>query len=293
VGWGLYNIPLNLSVLGQTLDQWQVDTLYNAAGTAPVTGPAASFFVEPAGGLRTLQQPYFDISRAGYEQEIGGNTLVKVELLARNEHHGLVFETLAPGQIGSNFLLQSTRRDKYRGATISARHTFANTAEFFASYTRSSARTDQALDPMLGALYFAPQQPAPLSWDTPNRLLTWATVPTPIWGILFTYLFEYRSGYPYSVINQQQFLVGAPNSQRFPDFASLTIGLEKKFTFEHRVFAARIVAVNILGRQNPDVVINNADAPPCSNVVTTGCFGKFEGGQGRAFTARLRFVGRR
>ena len=284
IGWGMYNIPLNLSVIGQTYDQWQVDTLYNATGTAPVQGPAASFFVQPPGGLPSLRQPYFDIASAGWQQRFGENTLVSLELLARDGHHELAYETVSPGNIGSNFLLHSTRRDKYRAATISARHAFGNGTVLFGSYTRSKASTDQDLDPVLGQLYFAPQQPGPLSWDAPNRVLTWGSVPTPIWGILFTYFFEYRTGYPYSAINQQQFLVGPPNSLRFPDYASLTIGLEKKFGFSHRVFAVRVAVVNILGRQNPDVVVNNVDAPN---------FGTFTGGQGRAVTARLRFVGRR
>jgi hypothetical protein len=284
IGWGMYNVPLNLSVIGQAYDQAQVDTLYNAAGTTPIAGPAISRFILPANGLTSLQQPYFDIASAGYEQKIGANTLVKLELLARNEHHGLVYETLSPGQIGSDFLLQTSRRDKYRGVTISARHTFANTTEVFGSYTRSRASSDQVLDPVLGSLYFAPQQAGPLLWDAPNRFLQWASVPTPIWGILFTDLFEYRTGYPYSAVNQQQFLVGAPNSYRFPSYASLTIGFEKKFTFKDRVFAARLSVVNIFGRQNADVVVNNVDAPN---------FGTFEGGQGRAVTARLRFVGRK
>ena len=283
IGWGMYNIPLNLSLIGQTYDQWQVDTLYNATGTTPVDGPAASFFLRPPGGLPSLEQPYFDIASAGWQQRFGENTLVSLELLARDGHHELVYETESPGSIGSNFLLQTTRRDKYRAATISARHTFSNGTILFGSYTRSKANTDQDLDPMLGQLYFAPQQPGPLSWDAPNRLLTWGSVPTPIWGILFTYFFEYRTGYPYSVINQQQFLVGPPNSQRFPDYRSLTIAVEKKFGFSHRVFAVRVAVVNILGRQNPDVVVNNIDAPN---------FGAFSGGQGRAVTARLRFVGR-
>jgi len=283
VGWGMYNIPLNLSLIGQTYDQWQVDTLYNATGTTPVDGPAASFFVRPTGGLASLQQPYFDIASAGWQQRLGENTLLSLELLARDGHHELVYETESPGNIGSNFLLLTTRRDKYRAVTISARHTFSNGTLLFGSYTRSKATTDQDLDPMLGQLYFAPQQPGPLSWDAPNRLLTWGSVPTPIWGILFTYFFEYRTGYPYSVINQQQFLVGPPNSLRFPDYASLTIAVEKKFGFNHRVFAVRVAVINILGRQNPDVVVNNIDAPN---------FGAFSGGQGRAVTARLRFVGR-
>jgi hypothetical protein len=281
IGWGLYNIPLNLSVIGQTQDQQQVDTLYDATGTVATSGPATSQFVLPSSGLK---QAYFDIASAGWQERFGSNTLVSVELLARDEHHGLVYETENPGTIGSVFLLQSSRRDKYRGATISARHTFANGAMLYGSYTRSRASSDQLLDPTLGAMYFAAQQPGALTWDAPNRVLSWGSIPTPVWGILFTYFFEYRTGYPFNVVNQQQFLIGAPNAERFPDYANLTIGLEKKFRFRGYLFAVRVAVINILGRENPDVVVNNVDAP---NFLT------FSGGQGRAVTARLRFIERK
>ena len=285
IGWGIYNVPLNLSVLGQAQDQQQVDTLYNPATGAVIAGPATSTFTMPAHGL---QQPFFDITSAGWQERIWKKTIVSVELLARNGHRELAFETSNPGQIGGVFLLQSTRRDKYRGATIAARHTFEKGAVLFASFTRSRANTDQALDPFLGALYFAPQQGAPLLWDAPNRALSWGTVPTPLWGIDFAYLFEYRTGYPFSVVDQQQFLIGAPNRQRFPDYASLNISLEKKFRFGKYLFAVRGTVINILDRQNPNVVVNNIDA-----VGVTPAFLNFSGGQGRAFTGRLRFLGRR
>jgi hypothetical protein len=285
IGWGIYNIPLNLSVLGQTQDQQQVDTLYNPATGAVISGPATSTFVMPAHGL---QQPFFDITSAGWQERIWKKTILSVELLARNGHHELAFETSNPGQIGGTFLLQSTRRDKYRGATISARHTFEKGAVLFGSYTRSRANTDQALDPLLGLLYFAAQQGAPLLWDAPNRALSWGTVPTPWWGIDFAYLFEYRTGYPFSIVNQQQFLIGAPNSIRFPDYASLNISLEKKFRFRKYLFAVRGSVINLTDRQNPNVVVNNIDA-----VGVTPAFLNFSGGQGRAFTGRLRFLGRR
>jgi len=284
IGWGMYDIPLNLSVIGQVYDQQEVDTLYDPSGTVPIQGPAISQFMLPAGGLQKLQQPYFDIASAGYQQKVGENTMVSVEFLARDQHRGLVYETLSPGQIGSEFLLETSRRDKYRGATLSARHAFANKAVLFGSYTLSRANSDQALDPALGALYFAPQQPGPLLWDAPNRFLSWGSVPTPIWGILLTYMFDFHTGYPYSVINQQQFQIGAPNALRFPDYVSLTLGLEKKFTFRNRVFAARAEVVNLWDQQNPNVVVNNINAPN---------FGTFTGGQGRAITGRLRFVGRK
>jgi hypothetical protein len=285
IGWGIYNIPLSLSVLGQTQDQQQVDTLYNPATGAVIAGPATSTFTLPAHGL---QQPFFDITSAGWQERIWKKTIVSVELLARNGHRELAFETSSPGQIGSTFLLQSTRRDKYRGATIAARHTFEKGAVLFGSYTRSRANTDQALDPVLGALYFAPQQGAPLAWDAPNRALSWGTVPTPFWGIDFAYFLEYRTGYPFSVVNQQQFLIGAPDSRRFPDYASLNISLEKKFRFGKYLFAIRGTVINLTGRQNPTVVVNNIDA-----VGVTPPFLNFSGGQGRAFTGRLRFLGKR
>ncbi len=280
VGWGLYDVPLNLSVIGQTEDQGQVDTLYDSTG-AMVGGPATSRFVMGTGGLR---QPYFDITSAGWQERFGANTIVSVELLAREEHRGLVFETATPGQIGSEFFLESSRRDKYRGATVSARHSFRKSAEVFGSYTRSRANSDQVLDPTLGALYFAAQQGGPLAWDAPNRFLGWASVPTPVWGILFSCLLDYRTGYPFSEVNQQQFLVGAANSQRFPDYASVNIGLEKKFRFRGYLFAVRGSVINLFDRQNADVVVNNVDAP---NLNT------FYGGQGRAFTGRLRFLGKK
>jgi hypothetical protein len=88
-------------------------------------------------------------------------------------------------------------------------------------------------------------------------------------------LFEYRTGYPFNVIDQRQFLIGPPSSLRFPDYANLTIGLEKKFRFRGYLFAARIAAINVLGRENPDTVVNNIDA-----VNTTPSFLTFSAGRG-------------
>jgi hypothetical protein len=283
VGWGMYSIPLNLSVIGLTSDQKEVDTSYAADGVTPVASGTSQFVL---GG--NWKMPYFQIADASYQQKIGSSTLVTVDALARDEHHGLVFQTATPGQIGSDFLLQTGRRDKYRSLTVSAKHTFENGALLFGAYTRSQASTDQAIDPYFGQLYFAPQQAGDLLWDAPNRVVTWGSVPTPIWGLLFAYFYEYRSGYPFNVINQQQFLVGAPASERFPDYSSLTVSLEKPFRFKEYIFAIRVSAVNALNRQNPDTVVNNIDATGATPGYLT-----FSGGQGRAITARIRFVGKK
>jgi Carboxypeptidase regulatory-like domain len=281
LGWGIYNAPLNLAVIEQAFDQRQIDIFFDSTGTVAVGAPAISQFVLPARGLR---QPRFTTSSAGWQQKIRRNTIVDLELLARNGYHGLVYVDQNPAVSGGTLLLQDTRKDRYRAATFTLRHIFSEDTQLFGAYTRSRAHGNQVLNPGLGSIFFAAQQSAPLAWDAPNRFLTWGWTPTHIWKIQLSYFFEYRTGYPYSFVNLQQQLVGPPNALRFPDYDNLNLALEKKFAFRGYLWAARIEMVNALNHRNPNVVVNNIDAPN---------FGQLSGGQRRAFTARVRFAGRK
>lgn len=281
LGWGIYDAPLNLAQIAQVSDQQQLDSFYDPTGAVVVLGPVASRFVLPPSGL---QQPRFIISSAGWQQQIGAGTLLDFELLARNGYHGFAFVDQQPAQPGGIFLLQDHRKDRYRSATVSVRHVFSENANLFAAYTRSRARSNQVLNPALGSIFFAPQQSGPVAWDAPNRFLAWGQTPTHIWAIQLSGFFEYRTGYPFSAVNLQQQLIGAPNSLRFPAYVSLNLAIERKFGFRGYLWAVRVESVDILGRHNPDTVINNVDAPT---------FGTFAGGQDRALTLRLRFVGRK
>ena len=281
LGWGIYNAPLNLSVIGLTLDQQQVDTFFNTSGQILPPGPVTSQFALPASGLR---QPRFTITSAGWQQKFAHSTLLGLELLARNGYHGFAFVDQQPAQPGGIFLLQDHRKDRYRAGTLSLRHVFSEDMEFYGAYTRSVAHTNEVFNPSLGSIFYAAQQSAPVAWDAPNRVVTWGWAPTHVWGVLLTYFLEYRTGYPYSEFNLQQQIVGAPNSFRFPDYVNLNLGIEKKFGFRGYLWGVRVESVNILDRQNPDTVVANVDAPN---------LGTFAGGQGRAFTLRVRFVGRK
>jgi hypothetical protein len=279
LGWGIYNVPLNLSVISQLYDQQQMDTFFNSAGA--VTESVVSKFVLPSGGL---QQPRFTNTSAGWQQRIAHGTLLDLELLARNGYHGFTYVDQDPAVAGGLFVLEDHRKDRYRAATISARHIFSENLEFYGAYTRSVAHSNQVLDPLLGDIFFVAQQPGPTLWDAPNRFLSWGWAPTHIWGLQLSYFVEYRTGYPFSAVNLQEQIVGPPNSLRFPAFVNLNLGLEKRFGFRGYLWGARLEAVNIFGRLNPDTVVNNVVAPN---------FGTFAGGQGRAFTLRVRFIGRK
>lgn len=291
VGWGIYDAPLNLALIGQVLDQQQVDTFFFDSSGNPLVTPSTvtSQFVLQGG----LKQPRFATSSAGWQEKFGRNTLVSLDLLARNGSHGFAFVDQQPSQPGGIFLLEDQRQDRYRSATFSVRHIFSESTEIYGAYTRSKAHSNEVLNPALGSIFYAAQQPGPVAWDTPNRLVVWGWVPTHIWSTQLSGFFEYRTGYPFSVVNLQQQLVGPPNSSRFPAYASLNLGLERKFELRGYLWAVRVEAVNILGRQNPDSVVNNIDAPACTPLVRSGCFGAFAGGQGRATTLRVRFVGRK
>ena len=122
--------------------------------------PAISQFVLPARGLR---QPRFTTTSVGWQQKIRRNTLVSLELLARTGYHGFVYVDQNPAQSGGIFLLQDTRKDRYRAATITLRHIFSEDMQVYGAFTRSRADSNQVLNPGLGSIFFAAQQSAPLA----------------------------------------------------------------------------------------------------------------------------------
>lgn len=281
IGWGVSHRRANLALLGQLLDQQRQDLFFDATGTTPVLPPVVTQFSRLPAGLRA---PRYQTSSLEWVQKLGASTSVGVGLLERRQYHGFAY-VLDPTSLPNNlFLLSDQRRDRYRSIELSLNHSFGERADVILDYTRSRARTNQALDYSLTDVLFAGQAPGPLAWDAPNRLILRGGTPLPLWQLHLSYFLDYRTGFPFNVVNERRGLVGAPNSLRFPDYVSLNLGLEKRFTFRGREWAVQGVVVNVAGRRNPNSVVNNIDAP---NFLT------FAGGQRRAFTGRLRYLGRK
>jgi hypothetical protein len=275
LGWGIYYRPINMALWGAGLDQEREDTLYDQAGTTSL-GTFTTWFLLPSGGL---QQPRFNTSSVEWEQKLGSNTSTGVTLLRRVEGDGLTYQDIQPASLGGVFLFQDHRSDRYRSGEVWARHVFKNKAEIYGDYTRSNARSNEALDYSLINPYFVPQAPGPLLWDAPNRLISWGRSPVPLWGLFLTYRVEYRSGYPFDDVNEKGQLIDTPGQFRFPNYFDLDVGLEKRFRFHGQTWALRASAINATNHDNPNAV--NTLVSPFA----------FAGGQGRAFTGRLRLVG--
>ncbi len=279
LGWGIYYQPMLLDTVGPSYDQQRLDTFYDSTGSMVVRGPVTSRFILPAGGLML---PRFYTTSLEWEQRIRRNTYAGINVLLRKERGGLAYGMLPPQGAEQSFLLQDNRRDSYRALSFSLRHSFSEKTEVDFHYTRSSARSNEVLEYSLDTVVFGPQQPGPLGWDAPNRILSSGWAPVPFWDLFFSYLLEYRTGYPFSVVNEQQQLVGAANRLRFPDYFSVNLGIEKRFKLLSHVWAIRMAVINAGNHANPDSVINNIDSPD---------YLQFAGGQKRAFTARIRLVG--
>jgi hypothetical protein len=267
------------------------DTFYSvnanckgSTGCVTVSGPViTAFTVDP----RTLEAPRFINWSLGVEKKLPRAIYLKAEFMQKRGTRGFAYNILN-GATSGNFVLENTRDDLYDAFQVTLRHNFRESYMLMGSYTRSRARSNEALDfnvdsPLLGA-----QQPGPYSWDTPNRFLSWGYVPFFKLPILhqteIAYSMEARTGFPFSVINNQQQLVGEPGSRRFPDYFSLNLQLEKRFHLFGYYWALRGGFDNITGHNNPVFVNSDINSPQ---------FLMFGGSEGRAFTSRIRLLGRK
>jgi hypothetical protein len=98
------------------------------------------------------------------------------------------------------------------------------------------------------------------------------------------YLVEYRTGFPFNVVDEEGFLVGHPNSRRYPDYFNVNLHFERRFRALHYLWAWRFGYNNLTGNLNPNVV---------ENVQGTPRFLTYGRGQARAFSVRLRLLGRK
>jgi hypothetical protein len=162
--------------------------------------------------------------------------------------------------------LSGNGRSRYRQVELTARYGPRDGYQFFFSYVRSRARGDiNEFNGYLGNFPFPmvrPNQYANLPADLPHRFLTWGTMELPK-KIRFSYITEYRNGFPFAVVDGRQQYVGEPYSDRtrFPNFFSLDTRLSKDFQV-HPKYALRLTfrIFNLTNHFNPvDVHRNIAD----------------------------------
>jgi len=297
LGIGLVYDATNLELLSRTRQGIRCDYFSPPIGFVaacppqPSSPPAVNATFQA--NESALQAPQFLNWSAGLERKLMEGLYLKVEYIGKRGRHGFDYELptslpinfLCPIVCPNPFVLQNHRRDHYDAGTLTLRYTFRQGYMLLGSYTRSSARSNAVLNPSPDnlLLFNGPQAGGRLRWDAPNRFLSWGWLPLPK-KFAFAYTLDWRTGYPFIVVDQNLQLVGSPDSLRFPDYFSLNAHVERRFPLFGFQWALRAGFNNLTGRANPTVVNNNVDSPQ---------FLTFSGIRGRAFTGRIRFLGRK
>ncbi len=294
-GAGIYHDAIDLQLTAREPGLTSLSTFYLPSGE--VKGPAPESF---AVNDRQLSTPRYGIASLAVERKLPFQFLAKAGYTYRESNNGFEFAalgaTFTPELFqGAQFALINGRRDRYHAADFTLRRTFAGKYEWFLGYTRSSARTSAALDYSLLNPIYGAQGAGPLPWDAPTRIHMWGWLPLPNASLpaflRFTthattaaYMVEYRSGFPFNVVDQNGFLYGYPDSRRLPGYFNLNLHFERQFHALHNLWAWRVGVNNLTNNGNPNYV---------DNVLGTPAFLTYGRGQPRAFTMRLRMLGRK
>ena len=282
-GIGVYYDESNLDLFAQPRAGTRIDSFYNQAGTSLIRPPVESVFQVDE---QHLNPPWFLNWSVGIERKLPASVFLRTEFIEKRGHDGWTYVNPCAGPSGcfaGRFFLESARRDRYDAVVLSLRRRFKGGHVIYASYTRSAARSNAVLDFSVDNPYFSPQAGGPLPWDTPNRVVAWGILPL-VKQFDLAYTLDWRDGFPFSVVDQNQELVGPPDRLRFPAYFSLNMALEKRVSLFGFRWEVRGGFDDITDRQNPYAVDNNIDSP---TFLTYGSIG------GRSLTGQIRLLGRK
>jgi hypothetical protein len=285
-GVGIYYEHTQLEYLTRALAGIREDTYYAADGTTP-TGPALpTSFTADDSSLREAHALNWSI---GAQHKLPAQIYLGASFMQKRLSDEFVYANQnGSGALSGNYVLTNNRQDHYYAAEIDARRSFSGNYALFASYTRSSAVTNAALDYVPTISLLGPQQKGPLFWDVPNRVISWGWLPAwapwlpsvhKNWDLVYTFISN--SGFPFDSVNSANQIVGPAGSHRYPDYVNFSPGLEWRFHFHGKYFGLRGVAENITNASDPYIVYNNVDSPQ---------YLTFSQSLGRAFTTRIRLI---
>ena len=274
-GIGLYHDATNLYLITRPLAGERFDQFFASNGITPLGPPLITSFQVNEQSLRVPRYLNWSVE---LEKKLPAQIYLDTEFLQKRGHN-----VFAYFEANSGFQLLNDRRDRYDAFQLTLRRAFRRNYAVLAAYTRSRTHSNAVFESNLDNPVFGPQGGGPLPWDAPNHFISWGWMPL-VKRFDFVYSLDWRSGFPFSAVDQQQRIVGDLNSLRFPDFFTLNTHLERRFTLFSYILALRAGFNNVTNRENPTVVNNNVDSPQ---------FLTFGGNEHRVFTGRIRFIGRK
>jgi outer membrane receptor protein involved in Fe transport len=274
-GYAIARDATRLHLFSRADDQTPINTFYS-----PLARSFRSTFVIPD----RLSNPYARTWSLTIDRRLPSNLLVRAQAFDRRSTNGLSFFGTPSSERDTTYTLANARRERYRSVEASVRQTIRQEYGWSASYTRSRVTSNAVVDVSPGDYVLAAHNDGPLDWDAPNRVVAWFYLPTvirPKWAIAG--FIDYRSGFPFSALDDAGFVVGSANAFRYPSHFELDLAIERRITLRRHHWALRVGVDNITNHFNPTTVNAN---------IASDRFGQFYGGQDRLLIARLRWLGR-
>jgi hypothetical protein len=298
-GVGVFYDRLPLLASDFTNNPTRVVTYFDAQGNP--LGPSLVFQNVYAWTERRITQivptghdldstPYNVTWNVEADREIHPHVTLRLSYLSSRTHKVFITNPLID-QSGVPLLeLSNTGATRYHAFESTLRiHARAST-DLNISYVHSLSRGDLN---SLADVYVPFEEPvirrnffANLPSNIPDRLVAWGRFNIP-WKIVASPVMDIHSGFPYSAIDERQNYVGAPNSLRFPTFASLDLEMYKEFRISFVPWVRNHTLRGILRIYN---VTNHQNLRDVYNNITSPYFGHFAGFQHRFYDTALSFV---
>lgn len=286
-GIGIFydKIPLNIGSFEQ-YQSYLVTTFANN-GVTIVDGPRLFRNTSPD----DLRNSYSLAWNLQVDHQVNARLLLRLGYEDRNTRREFVLEPVTNSATANEglLLLQNSGRSSYREFEATARFRFQENRNIYLSYVRSESRGNlNDFNSYFGnqkRAVIRPDENGKQPYDVPNRLLFWGEFALPF-DIVATPVLDWHTGFPFSLLNEQQDFVGPRNEGgRFPSLVTLDLAVTKQLTipFRGKKYKGRagITIFNITNHWNPRDVQNNLDAQQ---------FGTFYNSAERSVRLKFEFV---
>ena len=261
----------------------RVVTTYAADGVSVIDPPRffSNQITEP---LRTPRSVRYSLS---VDRGITKDFTVRAGFLERFTKNDLLIEPIA-GSVGNGTLLLDSRgRSRYDELQFLLVYDKPRLGQFNASYVFSRSRGDlNTADRFFSdspSFVVRPNEYGRLPFDAPHRFLLYGQMDiSKKYDIRIAPLFEIRSGFPFSAVNERLDFVGARNrAGRLPTYLSLDFQITKGFKlpfFDNKRARVGVALFNLTNHFNPRDVQSNLGSPN---------YGKFYNNLGTSVKAKF------
>jgi hypothetical protein len=239
--------------------QYEAQTVRRfAADGQPVSAPVTFAHVVK----ESLKTPEAIVQTVAWDQRVGRRLFFKAAYLHRNGSHANIVE---PDANRGLLTLSSTGESKYWEVETTGRYLASEHRDLTVSYVRSHSTRDlNDYDQFFGNFrnpMIRSNENGLSSTDVPNRLIVRGNIGLPGQWV-FVPLYEWRTGFPWSAVDEFQDFVGERNqSGRLPSVSSLDFTLARPWHFRKYHFTAGIKIYNVFDSGNERDVQTNITAP--------------------------------